>query len=259
MDATARPDPRHMTQRLVARPPGPPQPYARHMTPYGHVSGSSPALSGVSFASWQQPGEQVLWTGRPDPRVVIPGAAVAGIVIGVILVGLGLFWERGGADSVVGLLPILAGAWLAVGRPIRDAHIRRRTTSLITDRRAVIMTASRMMDTPVLDQPAAVRRSRAGRVFADIGTPVPHYSRTSGPPGADGMPGPSSTRVRYVAPTAPRRWQAEPPCRQSAPSNLIVANGFAVKSPTLAGSSASAPASGGAEARRASSNGTPAW
>jgi hypothetical protein len=99
-----------------------------------------------------------------------------------------------------GLLPVLLGAWLAVGRPIRDARIRRRTTYAITDRRAVIMTARRMIDTPVLNQPATVRRSRAGRVFADIGTPMPHYSSTPGPPAANGMPGMSSTTVRYVAP-----------------------------------------------------------
>jgi hypothetical protein len=154
----------------------------------------------VSFPSWQQPGEQVLWTGRPDPRVVIPGAAVAAIVIGLIFLGFGLFWVRRGDNADVGLVPILIGAWLAVGGPIRDAHIRRRTTYLITDRRAVVMTARRMVDTPVLDQPATVRRGRAGRVFADIGTPVPHYSTTSGPPGADGVPGPPSRTVRYVAP-----------------------------------------------------------
>jgi hypothetical protein len=170
------------------------------MQPYDDVSVSSPALSGASFASWRQPGEQVLWTGRPDPRVVIPGAAVAGIVIGLIFLGFGLFWVRGGDNSVVGLVPILIGAWLAVGGPIRDALIRRRTTYLITDRRAVVVTARRMTDTPVLDQPATVRRSRAGRVFADIGTPVPHYSTTSGPSGPDGMPGPPTRRVRYVAP-----------------------------------------------------------
>jgi len=169
--------------------------------------------------------------------VVITGAAAAGIVIGGIFLAGGLFWEHllrqvnvppvppyqaslppglvpqsgpawfsGLASGLrtalmaAGLLPILLGAWLAVGRPIRDARIRRRTTYAITDRRAVVMTARRMIDTPILNQPATVRRSRAGRVFADIGTPIPHYSTTSGPPAANGVPGPSSTTVRYVAP-----------------------------------------------------------
>jgi hypothetical protein len=57
-----------------------------------------------------------------------------------------------------------------------------------------------MIDTPMVNQPATVRRSRGGRVFADIGTPMPHYSATPGLPAANGMPGPSSTTVRYVAP-----------------------------------------------------------
>jgi len=168
--------------------------------------------------------------------VVITGAAVAGIVIGGVFLAGGLFWEHllrqvnvppvpyqaslppglvpqsgptwfsGLASGVrtalmaAGLLPIVLGAWLAVGRPIRDARIRRRTTYAITDRRAVVMTARRMIDTPILNQPATVRRSGAGRVFADIGTPMPHYSTTHGPVAANGMPGPSSTTVRYVAP-----------------------------------------------------------
>jgi hypothetical protein len=216
--------------------PGLTRPYSCQMAPYGDVSDGSHAASGVNFPSWQQPGEQVLWTGRPDPRVLIPGAAIAGIVIGAVFLAVGLFWEHllrqvnapsvayqtglppglvpqseptwfGGLSSglrtalmAAGLLPILLGAWLAIGRPIRDVGIRRRTTYAITDRRAVIMTASRMIDTPVFNQPANVRRSHAGRVFADIGTPVPHYSTAPGPPGANGMPGPSSTTVRYVAP-----------------------------------------------------------
>jgi len=206
------------------------------MEPYRDVSDGSPAVSGVSFPSWLQPGEQALWAGRPDPRVVITGAAAAGIVIGGVFLAGGLFWEhllrQVNAPSVpyqaslppglvpqsgptwfsglasglrtalmaAGLLPVLLGAWLAIGRPIRDARIRRRTTYAITDRRAVIMTARRMIDTPVLNQPATVRRSRAGRVSADIGTPLPHYSTTPGPPAANGMPGLSSTTVRYVAP-----------------------------------------------------------
>jgi hypothetical protein len=205
------------------------------MSTYGDVSDGSPSAGDASFPTWQQPGEQVLWTGRPDPRVLIARTAAAGIVVGLIFITAGVFWEHllgevtsptgpGGitlpagigqagpawfsdvssgarnAMKAAGLLPVLLGAWLVIGRPVRDTLIRRHTSYVITDRRAVSMTRRRMVDTPLPGQPATIRRSRAGRVSADLGTPVPHYSSTPGAPTMDGMPGPSSTTVRYVAP-----------------------------------------------------------
>jgi len=164
-----------------------------------------------ALAGYLQPGEQVLWTGRPDPRVWLTSADVFAVPFSVIFLSFAVIWERQAtsvgaphAFGLVGYLFIAVGCYLLAGRPVVAWSARRRTRYAVTDRRALMITPRTMTDSPLAGQPVALRRSRSGRVSADIGTPVPRYSTAAGSTmmGPDGTMStmPSRRTVRYVAP-----------------------------------------------------------
>lgn len=156
-----------------------------------------------SLGRYLQPGEQVLWTGRPDPRVGIGGSEVVVIFFGILFIGFAVFWDigaglLGGAPwyfLLIGLVFTAVGVYMVIGWPVRVRYVRAHTRYVITDRRAIALTPRAAAGCPLRDQPVIVYRSRSGRVTADIGTPMPHYRSMHS------MSSDSSARtVRYVAP-----------------------------------------------------------
>lgn len=153
-----------------------------------------------SLGGYLQPGEQVLWTGRPDPRFGLGGSELVVIFFGILFIGFAVFWDigadlLGGAPwyfLLFGLVFIAVGVYMVIGWPVRVRYVRAHTRYVITNRRAIAFTPRAAAGCPLRDQPVTVHRSRSGRATADIGTPMPHYRSMSSD---------SSTRtVRYVAP-----------------------------------------------------------
>jgi hypothetical protein len=155
-----------------------------------------------------QPGESLLWSGRPDPRAFLTPSDAYLVFFGAIWLTFSVFWEvsavRGAGSypfGIFGVPFILIGVWLLVGRPIQVRAIRKRTVYAITDRRAIVLTRRGWVDSPIRDQPVDVARSRSGRVSVSIGTPVPVTSTFPMQSGAGGsVMIPSRRRTRYVAP-----------------------------------------------------------
>lgn len=151
------------------------------------------------LAGYLQPGEQVLWTGRPDPRVELGGSEVVVVSSGIAFIGIAVIWEigaglLGGAPwyfLLFGLMFIAVGVYMAIGWPVRVRYVRAHTRYVVTDRRAIALTPRAVTDCPLRDQPVVVHRGRSGRATVDIGSPMPNYRSASSD---------SSTRtVRYVA------------------------------------------------------------
>jgi len=155
-----------------------------------------------------QPGESMLWTGRPDPRVFFTAADAYLIPFSMLWLSFTIFWEdsviRSGGPAfarIFGVPFILIGVYMLVGRPIQARYVRKQTVYAITDRRAIVMSRRGWVDSPIRDQPVSIARSRSGRVSASIGTPVPVATNYPIQIGARGsMVVPSRRRVRYVAP-----------------------------------------------------------
>lgn len=134
------------------------------------------------LAEYLQPGERVLWAGRPDPRVGLGGSEVVVIFFGILFAGSAVLWEigaglLGGAPwyfLLFGLVFIAVGGYMVIGWPVRVRYVRAHTRYVITDRRAIALTPRAVAGCPLRDQPVIVHRSRSGRATADIGTPMPH-------------------------------------------------------------------------------------
>ena len=91
------------------------------------------------------PGEAVLWQGRPDPAIIFKVGNVVGCVFGLFFAGFALFWmimasAAGGFFWMFGLLHFSVGLGVAVGAIFWSAGRRRHTWYTLTDRRAFIAT-----------------------------------------------------------------------------------------------------------------------
>jgi hypothetical protein len=99
-------------------------------------------------AGWQgilDAGEDILWQGRPDPKVVWQLHHAFTFLFGLAFAGFALFWmimasQAGGAFWMFGLLHFFVGLGLAVGTPFWASWRRRHTWYTLTDRRAFIAT-----------------------------------------------------------------------------------------------------------------------
>ena len=108
------------------------------------------------MSGWEgvlEPGERVLWQGRPDPGLRFDGFDVGTTVFGLAIAGFALFffWQGLGAVAagplgilfpVAGLAFLGLGLNLAGGRFFLDAWKRRHTTYSLTNRRAFVATAA---------------------------------------------------------------------------------------------------------------------
>jgi hypothetical protein len=155
-----------------------------------------------------QPGEQILWSGRPDSRALLtPGDAFA-IPFGLLFLGFSVFWERVAFTSQApfffrlwGVPFIVVGVYLVVGRFMHTWYVLKQTVYAITDRRAIVVSRRRWVDSPIQGQPVSVTSSRSGRASVAIGTPVPMFVGGPMSVGPGGAPIFSSRRrVRYLAP-----------------------------------------------------------
>ncbi len=102
-------------------------------------------LEPSAFSAHRLPGEQVLWSGRPDPARIFQPADVVLIPFSLLWGGFAIFWEAmvilGGAPwgmALFGLPFVAIGLHLIIGRFFHRAWVNRRTWYVLTDRRAVI-------------------------------------------------------------------------------------------------------------------------
>ncbi|MGP6087236.1 aspartate carbamoyltransferase catalytic subunit [Antarctobacter jejuensis] len=91
------------------------------------------------------PGERILWQGRPGAAVRIGTGDIILMVFGIFFAGFALFWmvtasQAGGIFWLFGLIHFCVGLgiilWPVLGRP----YLRRHTWYTLTDRRAFIAT-----------------------------------------------------------------------------------------------------------------------
>ena len=93
-----------------------------------------------------EPGESVLWTGRPCTAAYVLGSIMATAPLGLIAAGSAVSWTRGEqilalpawVHALLALVALFALHMLAV-RPLLSLHIARRTAYAITDRRALVV------------------------------------------------------------------------------------------------------------------------
>ena len=108
-------------------------------------------MTGGVPAGWEgilDPGERILWQGRPDAQLAIGVAEVMGGLFGLAFAGFALLWMiiaamGGGFFWTFGLLHFGVGLGIAFGPPLWSVHRRRRTWYTLTDRRAFIATDTR--------------------------------------------------------------------------------------------------------------------
>lgn len=103
------------------------------------------------------PGERILWQGRPRPGVIWTDMLSAQSVFGLFFAGFAVFWIFGAASMGGGFrhssgpdvfrffplfgLPFVAvGAYMVVGRLFWDAYLRSRSWYTLSDRTAYIAT-----------------------------------------------------------------------------------------------------------------------
>ena len=89
------------------------------------------------------PGEKVLWQGRPDPGITIRAANVLTLIFGLFFAGFALLWmilasTAGGLFWMFGLIHFSVGLGIAFGGIFWEPWKRRHTWYTLTDRRAFI-------------------------------------------------------------------------------------------------------------------------
>ena len=106
------------------------------------------ATAPTTPSGWEgilDPGEAVLWQGRPDTKVTWKIHHFVSFLFGLAFAGFALFWmimasQAGGAFWMFGLIHFFVGVGIAVGPPYWSAWKRRHTWYTLTDSRAFIAT-----------------------------------------------------------------------------------------------------------------------
>jgi hypothetical protein len=132
-------------------------------------------------------GEQLLWVGRPDPRVRFTKADGFLVPFSILWGGFAVFWEAGvivsGAPPLFtlwGIPFVLIGLYFIFGRFIVKRRRKLATVYGVTPSRAIVCTGERSVaDSPVRGVPTRVDRSKDGR----------HVTVVFGQQGAMGIPG----------------------------------------------------------------------
>ncbi len=91
------------------------------------------------------PGEDILWQGRPDARVVWKVGHIFSFLFGLVFAGFAVFWmvmasQAPGGFWMFGLIHFSVGLGIAIGPPFWGAWRRRHTWYTLTDHRAFIAT-----------------------------------------------------------------------------------------------------------------------
>jgi hypothetical protein len=116
-------------------------------------------------------GEQLLWSGQPDPRVWLTPADAFMIPFSILWAAFAIFWEAGVISSrdgafgaVLGTPLIPLGLYLVFGRFVYKHHRKQRTVYGITSQRAITVVAPRtVLYTPLAYEPVTIQRSRDAR------------------------------------------------------------------------------------------------
>jgi hypothetical protein len=148
-----------------------------------------------------RPGEQLLWCGRPDPRLWFTSADLYLIPFSIVWCGFAIFWDAGASRSagpgftVFGVPFIAIGLYMVVGRFFYKHYRKKQTVYGITTQRALVAVGARSLaDAPWLHQPVTVRRARNGThasvILTDTGGTargLGSRSRGSSMPGNTGL------------------------------------------------------------------------
>ena len=123
----------------------------------------------AQFQASLRPGEQLLWCGRPDPRLWFTAADLYLIPFSVMWCGFAIFWElgasRGGGPffTLWGVPFIAIGLYMVVGRFFYKHYRKKQTVYGITTQRALVAAGARSLaDAPWPNQTVTVRRARDG-------------------------------------------------------------------------------------------------
>jgi uncharacterized membrane protein len=156
-------------------------------------------------------GEKILWQGAPAGGIRFRRSDFLLIPFGLVFFGFSLFWETTAATMIGGdhdqpmiasIFPIfgipfiLVGFYLVIGRFFWDAYSRKRSTYVLTNRRALIETTafgSKLISVTLLDLPEVALEQRAdgsGTVVLgqDIQTGSGDNSRTKRAPRFEFIP-----------------------------------------------------------------------
>lgn len=100
-------------------------------------------------AGWEgilEEGEQILWQGAPDPRVIFSLTQIPEILFGLFFAGFALFWTTmasltGGIFGLFGLPFLVVGLMVIFKSNYLMAFLNRHTYYTLTSRRAIIATS----------------------------------------------------------------------------------------------------------------------
>ena len=95
------------------------------------------------WANILDPGEEILWQGRPDGAVTLRPRNIMMLVFGLFFAGFALFWmvmaaQSGGGFWMFGLIHFSVGAGIIFSAVFWGAFKRRRSWYTLTDKRAII-------------------------------------------------------------------------------------------------------------------------
>jgi hypothetical protein len=118
-------------------------------------------------------GEQVLWAGRPSPRLILHKEDAIAIPFSLVWGGFAIFWELGVTGSASpgffvlwGIPFVLAGQYFIWGRFVYAAWQKKRTFYAVTSRRVLVVQNGWSHQTSIAfinALPGLTKQGRAGR------------------------------------------------------------------------------------------------
>jgi hypothetical protein len=110
-------------------------------------------MDGEMIAPKLAPGEKLLWSGRPEPKVIFHFSDIIVIPFSLVFCGFAFFWEHAALRMYLGshrpetflfvlsgTIFILAGSFFLFGRFFFVFYAKKRTWYSLTDTRAIIIT-----------------------------------------------------------------------------------------------------------------------
>jgi hypothetical protein len=127
-----------------------------------------------------QPGERIVWSGRPDPTVIFTVADAFLLPFYIVWTSFAVIatvsFSSDGMANGAELIPILfdlIGFYFLIGRFIVKAADKRRTAYAITNRRAIVVKGRGVAESPIAGIQKTSKRTRDGRhMTVTFGTPV---------------------------------------------------------------------------------------
>ncbi len=97
-------------------------------------------------AGWEdifEPGEVLLWQGRPDPKIVWQKRHILPAILGLGVAGLGILWIfftplSSGYTAILGVFLLILAAFLAIAPPVMAAMVRKATWYSLSNKRGFI-------------------------------------------------------------------------------------------------------------------------